>query len=132
MAFHYNCAEAQPLCSVALLCGAKAYSCILRAAGALGASEGRPVVARTLTFKLRTAGYERGEIKPSIDTAKNIADALGVTIDYLIGGSDTMVLDKELLQRMEDIQKLGDTDKGHLFALMDAFLQKNKLQQVLR
>jgi len=47
-------------------------------------------------------------------------------------GADTMVLDKELLQRMKDIQKLGDTDKGHLFALMDAFLQKTKLQQVLR
>ena len=56
----------------------------------------------------------------------------GVTIDYLIGGSDTMVLDKDLLQRMEDIQKLNDTDKGHLFALMDAFLQKVKLQQVLQ
>lgn len=76
--------------------------------------------------------YERGEIKPSIEMAKNIADALEVTIDYLIGGSDTMVIDKELLQRMEDIQKLNETDKGHLFALMDAFLQKTKLQKIMQ
>ena len=76
--------------------------------------------------------YERSEIKPSIDTAKNIADALAVTIDYLIGGSDTMVLDKVLVQRMEDIQQLNETDQGHLFALMDAFLQKTKLQQLLQ
>ena len=76
--------------------------------------------------------YERNEIKPSIETAKNIADALGVTIDYLIGGSDTMSMDKKLVQRMEDIQKLNETDKGHLFALMDAFLQKIKLQQILQ
>ena len=41
--------------------------------------------------------YERNEIKPSIETAKNITDALGVTIDYLIGGSDTMVMDKSLV-----------------------------------
>jgi len=76
--------------------------------------------------------YERGEIKPSIEMAKNIADTLEVTIDYLIGGSDTMVIDKELLQRMEDIQKLNETDKGHLFALMDAFLQKTKLQKIMQ
>jgi transcriptional regulator with XRE-family HTH domain len=76
--------------------------------------------------------YERGEMTPSIEMAKNIADALEVTIDYLIGGSDTMVIDKELLQRMEDIQKLNETDKGHLFALMDAFLQKNKLQKIMQ
>jgi len=75
--------------------------------------------------------YERNEIKPSIETAKNIADALGVTIDYLIGGSDTMAMDKAIIQRMEDIQKLDDTDKGHLFALMDAFLTKTKLQGLI-
>jgi transcriptional regulator with XRE-family HTH domain len=76
--------------------------------------------------------YERGEMTPSIEMAKNIADALEVTIDYLIGGSDTMVIDKELLQRMEDIQKLNETDKGHLFALMDAFLQNTKLQKIMQ
>lgn len=76
--------------------------------------------------------YERNEIKPSIETAKNIADALGVTIDFLIGGSDTMSMDKDIIQRMEDIQKLNEADKGHVFALMDAFLQKTKLQQVLK
>lgn len=76
--------------------------------------------------------YERNEIKPSIDTAKNIADALDVSVDYLIGSSDIMVIDKSLIQRMEDIQKLSDIDKGHIFALMDAFLQKTKLQQILQ
>jgi transcriptional regulator with XRE-family HTH domain len=29
--------------------------------------------------------YERGEAAPSIDFAKRIADALGVTLDYLVG-----------------------------------------------
>jgi transcriptional regulator with XRE-family HTH domain len=76
--------------------------------------------------------YERNEIKPSIETAKNIADALAVTIDYLIGGSDTMMFDKALVQKMEDIQQLDETDKGHLFALMDAFLQKTKMQQIMQ
>ena len=76
--------------------------------------------------------YERNEIKPSIDTAKKIADVLGVTIDYLIGGSDMMVMDKDLLDRMKDIQSLNEVNKGHLFALMDAFLQSNKLQKIMQ
>ncbi len=32
---------------------------------------------------------------------------------------------------MEDIQKLGEVDKGHLFALMDAFLKQNKMQSIM-
>jgi len=55
--------------------------------------------------------YERNEIKPSIETAKNIADALDVTIDYLIGGSDKMILDKKMMERLKDIEKLTSDDK---------------------
>jgi len=43
--------------------------------------------------------YEREEIKPSIDMAKKIADELGVTVDYLIGGTDKLVLDKKATQK---------------------------------
>ena len=46
--------------------------------------------------------YERDEIKPSIETAKKIADELGVTVDYLLGGSANMVMDKKLMKRIED------------------------------
>ena len=72
--------------------------------------------------------YERSEIKPSIDTAKNIADALGVTIDYLIGGSDTMVMDKSLVRRMEDITQLSQDKKDYLLSLIDMALRDFKAQ----
>lgn len=49
-----------------------------------------------------------------------------------IGGADVMAMDKDLIQKMEDIQKLNDTDKSHVFALLDAFLQKTKLQQIIQ
>jgi transcriptional regulator with XRE-family HTH domain len=32
--------------------------------------------------------YERGEAIPSVDAAKKIADALGVSLDYLVGGTN--------------------------------------------
>ena len=73
--------------------------------------------------------YERNEIKPSIDTAKNIADALAVTIDYLISGSGNMVLDKKTLQRIQDIQLLDDNKQHTLFDLIDTYIQNHKTKQ---
>lgn len=72
--------------------------------------------------------YERNEMKPSIETAKNIADALGVTLDYLLGDSNNAVLDKEFLKRQEDIEKMEETDKQALFRMIDCMLTKNKFK----
>ena len=74
--------------------------------------------------------YERNEIKPSIDTAKNIADALEVTIDYLISGSGNMVLDKKNLQRLEDIELLHDEDKNHIFYTIDNLIKAAKFKSL--
>lgn len=76
--------------------------------------------------------YERNEIKPSIDTAKNIADALAVTIDYLISGSGGMVLDKKTLQRLEDIQQLDNSKQHTLFDLIDTYIQNHKTKQAFK
>ena len=65
--------------------------------------------------------YERGEVKPSIEVATKIADALEVSLDYLVGRSDLM-LENKVLDRVLDIQKLSDKDREHLFAMMDAYL----------
>ena len=42
--------------------------------------------------------YERNEIKPSIDIASKIASALDVSLDYLVGISDS-VLEKSLVKQ---------------------------------
>jgi len=76
--------------------------------------------------------YERNEIKPSIDTAKNIADALGVTLDYLISGSGNLVLDKKTLQRLEDIQLLDESKQHTLFDLIDTYIQNHKSKQAFK
>ena len=46
--------------------------------------------------------YERNEIKPSIEIAKKIADELNVTVDYLLGNSDKMVLDKKADKKISE------------------------------
>ena len=73
--------------------------------------------------------YERNEIKPSIEVAKKIADELGVTVDYLIGGSAKMVLDKKMMKRMEDIEALPADDKDKVYYLIDMAITYNKTKK---
>jgi transcriptional regulator with XRE-family HTH domain len=73
--------------------------------------------------------YERDEVKPSIEVVIKIADTLEVSIDYLVGKS-AVELDKAVLKKIQDIQKLNADDKAHVFALLDAFLQSQKAKKV--
>ncbi|HYC29520.1 MAG TPA: helix-turn-helix transcriptional regulator [Chitinophagaceae bacterium] len=87
-----------------------------------------------LAKKVGTSGpivgrYERDEMKPSIDVAKKIADALEVTLDYLLGGSDKMVLDKKLLKRMEDIEALPQEEKDKIYYFIDMAITHHKTKK---
>lgn len=76
--------------------------------------------------------YERDEIKPSIYTAAKVADALGVTLDYLVKDAEYQNIDQDALTRLKLIEKLPQDERSHLFATMDAFFAKNKLQSLLK
>jgi transcriptional regulator with XRE-family HTH domain len=73
--------------------------------------------------------YERNEIKPSIEVAAKIADELGVTVDYLLGGSDKMVLDKKLVKRIEDIEALPSEEKDKVYYFIDMALSHHKAKK---
>ena len=78
---------------------------------------------------MRPSGrYERNEIKPSIEVAKKLADELGVTIDYLIGGSNT-IFDKDLLKKIEDIENLSEEDRQQVYYVLDMALSYHKTKQ---
>lgn len=74
--------------------------------------------------------YERDEVKPSIEMATQLAEALEVSLDYLVGSTD-ILLEKSVVNKILDIQKLKENDKQHVFALLDAFLKQTKLQGIL-
>lgn len=67
--------------------------------------------------------YERNEAMPSVETAKKIADAFSVTVDYLVDETATPNFDKLTVKRLKEIETLTPEDKSHLMALMDAFLR---------
>ncbi|WP_246124308.1 hypothetical protein [Bizionia gelidisalsuginis] len=59
-----------------------------------------------------------------------LAEALEVSLDYLVGSTDTL-LERSIVNRVLDIQKLKENEKQHVFALLDAFLKQTKLQSIM-
>ncbi len=74
--------------------------------------------------------YERDEMKPSIETAKKLAEALEVSLDYLEGDGDLKILDKKTMKRLEDIEKLPDDDKNNIFYTLDNLIKAAKLKAI--
>ena len=84
-----------------------------------------------LAKKIGTSGpivgrYERGAMMPSVEIATKIADALAVSLDFLVGKSSLILQDTHILERMEDIARLPTDKKIELFNVMDAYLRDFK------
>jgi transcriptional regulator with XRE-family HTH domain len=72
--------------------------------------------------------YERGDIIPSIEVVAKIADALEISVDYLIGKTN-MELDKDAVKRLEDISALPEQNKNFVINLIDMALRDFKAKQ---
>lgn len=74
--------------------------------------------------------YERGDVMPSIEYAKRIADILGVSLDYLVSESDKEeALDNEAVKRIKEIQILPKDDKEKIYSVIDALIRDTKAKQ---
>ena len=69
--------------------------------------------------------YERGEAKPSIEIAVKLAEALEVSLDFLVGKSDLQI-DKGIADKILTIQKLPEQDREHILFTLDAMLRDAK------
>jgi len=65
---------------------------------------------------------------PSLDAAKKIASALGVTLDYLSGKTDTE-LDSATLGRIREISVMPEDDKKQVFLVLDALIRDYKARK---
>jgi transcriptional regulator with XRE-family HTH domain len=72
--------------------------------------------------------YERDEVKPSIEVAMKIADALDISLDYLVGKTK-MELDADALRRLEDIAALSDENKKFVLNMIDMALRDFKTKK---
>ena len=72
--------------------------------------------------------YERGDINPSIEVVIKIASALEVSLDYLAGNTD-LEIEKGLLNKIIEIQKLHSKDQEHILFGLEAMLRDARARQ---
>lgn len=71
------------------------------------------------------------EMKPSIDAAAKMANILEVSLDWLVGNTDTE-LDTTTLNRIQDIDKLPKKEKELVYEFLDSFIANKKIKNVLQ
>jgi transcriptional regulator with XRE-family HTH domain len=79
--------------------------------------------------------YERGGARPTADALRRLADALGVTTDYLLEGESSEAAkarfsDRELLRQFQEVEQLDEQDKQVVKTLLEAFLLKRQFQKL--
>lgn len=69
--------------------------------------------------------YERDEMKPSIEVAKNIAKHLDTTVGYLLGESEDMnaLKDPAMLKRLNELGSLPQHDRECILYALDGLLR---------
>ncbi len=76
--------------------------------------------------------YECEKAIPSIDAVKKIADALDVSLDYLVGEGIGSDFDKKTLERFQEILKLDEPKRNILFDLIDTYILDAKVRNAYR
>ncbi|QEH42860.1 helix-turn-helix transcriptional regulator [Chitinophaga sp. XS-30] len=84
------------------------------------------------TSKHMISRYERDAISPSIDMAAKIAKALNTSLDSLVFGIDLLNDTRPLTTKLQEIETLPAEDITHILAVIEAFITKNRLQQILK
>ena len=79
--------------------------------------------------------YEEKGANPSANIMAKLANALGVSSDFLMNDtSDELatnsLTDKELLNQFKAIENMKEEDKSVIKTLIDTFITKKKIQQL--
>ena len=73
--------------------------------------------------------YELGATIPPADAIKAIADALGVSTDFLLSDDNVQIKDKELLKKFEVIQDMNGQTKDIVINFLDLIIRDYKAKQ---
>ncbi len=68
-------------------------------------------------------------MKPSIEIAAKIAEALDVSLDYLVGISPELIKDKKMINRLEDVKKLPEKEREKIFEYIDLIVRDVKIKK---
>ncbi len=68
--------------------------------------------------------YERDDMKPSVEIAAKIAEALEVSLDFLVGTASVVVKDRKMLYRLELLEKISPEDRATILKVVDSYLKE--------
>ena len=86
----------------------------------------------------QVSGYERSVHLPSVEVLARLAELLNVSMDYLAieNRSDNpnvaQIADRDLLNKMREVDRLPEADKEAIKAVLDSFILKERFQQLAR
>lgn len=70
--------------------------------------------------------YERSDNLPSIEVIIKLARAFEVSIDFLVGEGVNANYNKEMLKRLDELEKLPDEEKNIIYYFMDLIIRDYK------
>jgi transcriptional regulator with XRE-family HTH domain len=82
--------------------------------------------------------YESGQVFPTAEAIIKLAKIFNVSTDFLLlddaNLNDSLLpnfKDRKLLKEFEDVDKMNEDDKKIIITLIDAFIKKNQLIELL-
>ena len=84
--------------------------------------------------KAQYSRIENGKTDPSVSTLAKIAKSLGISLADLFALDDLKEVqshDKTLMEKVSLMEELDEKEKDTIYNMLDAFLSKKKLKNVL-
>ncbi len=81
----------------------------------------------------RISKYERGISSPPLETLARIAEALNVSLDYLLtgkSGKTEKLKNAKLIERMEEVEGLPSEYQETLISVLDSFIKRHKFEEL--
>jgi transcriptional regulator with XRE-family HTH domain len=72
--------------------------------------------------------YERDEVNPSLEMIKHFSSVLNVPVFYLVddSGEYNLLKNKDMIQRLKEIETIPEKDQEHIFYAFDSMLRDVK------
>ncbi len=79
-------------------------------------------------YQKNISDYEADLVTPSIVMVKKIAEALDLSLDYLLSDDAHIVKDKRITRASKEIDKMKDNEKKYILEVIEAFIRDYKLK----
>jgi len=95
------------------------------------------LTAKIKVSKAQMNRYINHGVQPPADVLQKMSNALGTTVDFLVNGATeekakATLKDAELLQQFKEVEQLNEIDKSCIKTLIEAFLMRKQLKQMVR